>query len=134
MKRINFELARSTEQEKQSQLERLAAFQQPRTEQAPETLGRLKAVALEGGNIFAELMETVRVCSLGPIKTACGLPPVGNHDSGAGRLLKYLKGDRSEKLAMASEPLQAKHKEIRLIGQAGNRWNNPRCTLKANYR
>ncbi len=67
---FSIELARSTEQEKQSQLKRLAAFQQPRAEQAPEALGRLKAVALEGGNIFAELMETVRVCSLGQISQA----------------------------------------------------------------
>jgi methylmalonyl-CoA mutase len=67
---FSIELARSTEQEKQSQLERLAAFQQPRAAQAPEALGRLKAVALEGGNIFAELMETVRVCSLGQISQA----------------------------------------------------------------
>ncbi len=67
---FSIELARSTEQEKQSQLKRLAAFQQPRAGQAPEALGRLKAVALEGGNIFAELMETVRVCSLGQISRA----------------------------------------------------------------
>ncbi len=37
---------------------------------APEALERLQQVALSGGNIFAELMDTVRVCSLGQITKA----------------------------------------------------------------
>jgi methylmalonyl-CoA mutase len=38
--------------------------------EAPEALARLQRVALEGGNVFAELMDTVRVCSLGQITQA----------------------------------------------------------------
>ncbi len=64
------ELARSTEEEKQSQLERLSAFKQRNADKAPESLERLKQVVLSGDNIFAELMETVRYCSLGQITRA----------------------------------------------------------------
>ena len=64
------ELARSTEEEKQSQLERLADFQKRHAHEAPAALERLKAVVLAGDNIFAELMEAVRYCSLGQITTA----------------------------------------------------------------
>ncbi len=38
---------------------------------APEALQRLQAVAASGGNVFAELLETVQVCSLGQITRAC---------------------------------------------------------------
>ena len=64
------ELARSTEEEKQSQLRRLADFQARNAGQAPQVLARLKEVVLAGGNIFAELMETVQYCSLGQITRA----------------------------------------------------------------
>ncbi|MFZ5585220.1 MAG: fused isobutyryl-CoA mutase/GTPase IcmF [Thermodesulfobacteriota bacterium] len=64
------ELARASEEEKQSQLERLRAFQAAHAEAAPAALKKLQKVALEGGNVFAELMETVRVCSLGQITKA----------------------------------------------------------------
>ena len=64
------ELARATEEEKQSQLTRLREFQEDHAEQAPAALKRLQKVALDGGNIFAELMDTVRVCSLGQITKA----------------------------------------------------------------
>ncbi len=37
---------------------------------APSALRRLQEVALEGGNAFAELMETVKVASLGQIAGA----------------------------------------------------------------
>ena len=37
---------------------------------AGEALKRLQQVALDGGNIFAELMDTVRVASLGQITHA----------------------------------------------------------------
>ena len=66
----NVELARATEAEKQSQLRRLVAFKARNADKAPEALQRLQAVALAGDNIFAELMETVRVCSLGQITNA----------------------------------------------------------------
>ena len=64
------ELARATDEEKESQLKRLADFQKLHEKEAPEALKRLQKVALEGGNLFAELMETVRVCSLGQITQA----------------------------------------------------------------
>ena len=66
----NVELARATEAEKQSQLRRLAAFKERNADKAPEALQRLQAVALADDNIFAELMETVKVCSLGQITNA----------------------------------------------------------------
>jgi methylmalonyl-CoA mutase len=64
------ELARATEEEKQSQLTRLAQFKKRHEKQAPAALGRLQNVALSGGNIFTELMDTVRSCSLGQITQA----------------------------------------------------------------
>ena len=64
------ELARATEEEKQSQLRRLQEFQQRHEKDAPAALERLQQVALAGGNIFAELMNTVRYCSLGQITQA----------------------------------------------------------------
>jgi methylmalonyl-CoA mutase len=66
----NVELARATEAEKQSQIKRLADFQHRHAAAAPTALKRLQQVALNGDNIFAELMETVRVCSLGQITQA----------------------------------------------------------------
>ncbi|MGB5987779.1 MAG: fused isobutyryl-CoA mutase/GTPase IcmF [Desulfobacterales bacterium] len=64
------ELARATEEEKKSQLARLAQFQEQHQEAAPQALARLQQAALAGENIFAELMDTVRVCSLGQITQA----------------------------------------------------------------
>jgi methylmalonyl-CoA mutase len=64
------ELARSTEEEKQSQLKRLAEFHARNATAAPKALERLKRVVIENGNVFAELMKTVRVCSLGQITKA----------------------------------------------------------------
>ncbi len=67
---FTIELARSTEEEKRSQLKRLAAFQQRHADQAPKALERLKQTALTGGNLFEALMDTVRYCSLGQITQA----------------------------------------------------------------
>jgi isobutyryl-CoA mutase len=64
------ELARSTEEEKQSQLKRLASFHAKNAQTAPQVLLRLRQTAMTGGNVFAELMEAVRVCSLGQITDA----------------------------------------------------------------
>jgi methylmalonyl-CoA mutase len=64
------ELARATDEEKQSQLKRLADFKKRHEKKAPAALKRLQKVALSGDNIFAELMDTVRVCSLGQISQA----------------------------------------------------------------
>ncbi|CAN0465338.1 unnamed protein product, partial [Discosporangium mesarthrocarpum] len=67
---MEIELARSTEQEKQSQISRLNEFKQRHAEQAPEALARLKDAAQRGDNVFAELMNAVRYCSLGQITEA----------------------------------------------------------------
>ena len=66
----HLELARGTEDEKRSQLSRLAAFHERNRDQAPVALARLKRVATEGGNVFDELMHAVRTCSLGQITDA----------------------------------------------------------------
>jgi isobutyryl-CoA mutase len=64
------ELSRATEEEKKSQLRRLAEFKKKNKENASEALKKLQKVALSEGNIFSELMETVRFCSLGQITQA----------------------------------------------------------------
>jgi methylmalonyl-CoA mutase len=64
------ELIRSTEQEKQDQVTAVRAFQARNVARAPEALKRLQAAASSGGNIFAELMESVKCCSLGQISRA----------------------------------------------------------------
>ncbi len=63
-------LARATEEEKKSQLRRLEKFKRRNVREAPLALERLQKMALSGENIFAELMNTVRVCSLGQITQA----------------------------------------------------------------
>jgi len=64
------ELARSTEEEKRSQLQRLADFQARNAAAAPAMLARLKRTVIENGNVFAVLMDAARVCSLGQITSA----------------------------------------------------------------
>jgi isobutyryl-CoA mutase len=67
---VEIELTRATPEEKQAQIDRLRAFQQAHRNEATEALERLKEVARSGGNLFAELMETVKVASLGQITHA----------------------------------------------------------------
>lgn len=64
------ELARSTEEEKQSQLQRLRDFHARHAEAAPAMLRRLQQTVIDNGNVFAVLMDAVRVCSLGQITNA----------------------------------------------------------------
>ncbi len=64
------ELARSSDEEKQSQLQRLADFHARHAGAAPAALARLQQTVIENGNVFDELMHTVRVCSLGQITDA----------------------------------------------------------------
>ncbi|HZW21067.1 fused isobutyryl-CoA mutase/GTPase IcmF [Noviherbaspirillum sp.] len=64
------ELARSTEEEKQSQLKRLAEFQARNAAQGPAMLERLQQAVINNENLFAVLMDAVRVCSLGQISNA----------------------------------------------------------------
>ena len=64
------EVIRAGEEEKEAQIRTLQALHQANTDQIPEVLLRLQQVALANGNIFAELMEAVKVCSLGQITRA----------------------------------------------------------------
>ena len=64
------ELARATEAEKESQLKRLSRFIEDYKSDADKALKRLQDTALKGENIFEELMQTVRVCSLGQVTQA----------------------------------------------------------------
>ncbi|MEV4801298.1 fused isobutyryl-CoA mutase/GTPase IcmF [Nonomuraea sp. NPDC049421] len=64
------ELARGTEEEKQSQLDRLQAFHERHRSEASAQLARLREVAMSDGNAFEVLMEAARHCSLGQITDA----------------------------------------------------------------
>ena len=64
------ELARSTEEEKQSQLQRLADFHARHAAQAPAMLKRLQQAVIDNHNVFEVLMDAVRCCSLGQITNA----------------------------------------------------------------
>ncbi len=66
----HIELARSTEEEKQSQLTRLADFHQRHQNEAPAMLARLQQAVIDNANVFEVLMDAVRVCSLGQITGA----------------------------------------------------------------
>jgi methylmalonyl-CoA mutase len=64
------ELARSTEEEKQSQLTRLQDFHARHAGEAPGMLQRLRQAVIDNRNVFEVLMDAVRVCSLGQITQA----------------------------------------------------------------
>ena len=66
----NLDLARSATEEKNSQLERVVAFQERHAAEAPEMLQRLQDAARNGENTFEVLMDAVRVCSLGQLTDA----------------------------------------------------------------
>jgi len=66
----HIELARSTEEEKQSQLRRLAEFHARHAKAAPAMLKRLQQAVIDNRNVFEVLMDAVRVCSLGQITNA----------------------------------------------------------------
>ncbi|MFN4326734.1 MAG: fused isobutyryl-CoA mutase/GTPase IcmF [Azonexus sp.] len=70
MAQQEIELARSTDEEKQSQIQRLRDFQARNADKAPAMLERLKQTVIDNGNVFAVLMDAVRVCSLGQISAA----------------------------------------------------------------
>ncbi len=61
------ELSRASETEKNDQIARLNAFKQRHSAKSADCLRRLRDTALTGGNIFEELLTTVRYCSLGQI-------------------------------------------------------------------
>ncbi len=64
------EVIRSTTEEKEQQIQNLLAFQKRNEAKASASLQRLKAMAIENGNLFVELMESVKYCSLGQITHA----------------------------------------------------------------
>ena len=64
------ELMRSTEEERQAQVANLRAFQARHAAESAPALRRLEDVARRGDNVFAELMNTVKVASLGQISEA----------------------------------------------------------------
>ena len=67
---IEPELARSTVAEKNGQIQRLRDFHQKNSNIAAQALQKLQTVAVQGDNVFAELMQTVQFCSLGQITNA----------------------------------------------------------------
>jgi methylmalonyl-CoA mutase len=64
------ELIRSTEAEKRQQIESSRAFQLRNRDESGPALQKLRQVAVSGGNLFAELMDCVQVCTLGQISQA----------------------------------------------------------------
>ncbi len=64
------ELARSTDEEKQSQLQRLNDFHSRHQAEAAVQLQRLQQAVIDDANVFEVLMDAVRVCSLGQITHA----------------------------------------------------------------
>ena len=63
-------LARSTEEEKEVQIERLRAFQARHADETPAMLDRLRQAVIRDENVFEVLMDAVRCCSLGQITDA----------------------------------------------------------------
>jgi methylmalonyl-CoA mutase len=63
-------LFRASDEEQRAQVDAVHAFHARHAKVAPEALQRLQSVAASGGNVFAELLETVQVCSLGQITRA----------------------------------------------------------------
>ena len=70
MAQQEIELARSSEEEKQSQIKRLRDFQARNAGQSPAMLAKLKQTVIEDGNVFAVLVDAVKHCSLGQISSA----------------------------------------------------------------
>ncbi|MFC0525207.1 fused isobutyryl-CoA mutase/GTPase IcmF [Pontibacillus salicampi] len=66
----SMELARASQEEKMHQINTLRSFQQQHAKETDKALQQLQHVAETGGNVFEELMETVKVASLGQITNA----------------------------------------------------------------
>jgi methylmalonyl-CoA mutase len=64
------EVIRSTTEEKDQQIRNLQAFRERNADRSQEMLQRLQRVAVNNGNLFNELMETVKYCTLGEITNA----------------------------------------------------------------
>jgi methylmalonyl-CoA mutase len=63
-------LIRSTEEEKQRQVEGVRSFQTRNADRSPDALAQLQLVAVKNANIFEELLDSVKSCSLGQISHA----------------------------------------------------------------
>ncbi|MFJ7840457.1 methylmalonyl-CoA mutase family protein [Lysinibacillus sphaericus] len=66
----NMEIARASSEEKETQIRNLQLFWQQHEGATEAAIARLQEVAVNNGNIFEELMETVKVASLGQITKA----------------------------------------------------------------
>ena len=64
------EVIRSTTEEKEVQIKMLTAFKERHADKSEAMLTKLQQVAIDNGNLFEELMETVKFCSLGEITNA----------------------------------------------------------------
>ena len=64
------EVIRSTTEEKEQQIQNLNAFYKRNEGSCAAMLVRLQQVAIQNGNLFEEMMETVKYCSLGQITHA----------------------------------------------------------------
>jgi methylmalonyl-CoA mutase len=64
------EVIRSTQQEKEQQIDNVRQFQSHNQAAAAQALHMLKQTAIQNGNIFAALMEAAKVCSLGQMSQA----------------------------------------------------------------
>ncbi|HLX90352.1 MAG TPA: methylmalonyl-CoA mutase family protein [Puia sp.] len=67
---IPAEVIRSSREEKEQQIQNLAAFHKRNEKSAPGILAELKNVAISDGNLFEQLMEAAKYCSLGQITHA----------------------------------------------------------------
>ena len=67
---FSVELARSTEEEKNNQINRLKKFHQAHSDSSERAINLVKQTVNEGGNGFAALMEAVKHCSLGQLTDA----------------------------------------------------------------
>lgn len=67
---FNLALARSTDDEKQSQIRRLREFHQRHRSESEQAIQRLKQAAINNSNVFEVLMDAVQTCSLGQITNA----------------------------------------------------------------
>ena len=66
----SMEIARASKEEKDLQIANLQAFHEKNASEVKRALAQLKETAVNGGNIFTQLMETVKVASLGQITKA----------------------------------------------------------------
>ena len=64
------EVIRATEEEKQYQITALKTFQDRNSDSSTSALKKLQKTAIAGENIFSELMEVCKICSLGQISNA----------------------------------------------------------------